>query len=113
VKTIGPHPTQWHIIAKSALWPLMLISLSLMAGVHAADFNPNIFDSWFSCVSYALLLLSVLHEIRQKPKKSNWFINQSALTGKSTLEVWSLKLLKFWVLLSLVLFVFFFSIGRG
>jgi len=84
-----------------------------MAGVHAADFNPNIFDSWFACVSYALLLLCVLHEIRQNPKKSNWFTNQSALTGKSTLDVWSLRLLKFWVLLSLVLFVFFFSIGSS
>ena len=91
----------------------MLISLSLMAGVHAADFNPNIFDSWFACISYALLLLSVLHEIRKQPKKSNWFTNQSALTGKSTLDVWSLKLLKFWVLLSLVLFVIFFGIGRS
>jgi len=113
VKTIRPHSTQWHVIAKSALWPLMLITLSLMAAIHAADFNPNIFDSWFACVSYVLLLLSVLHEIRQKPTKSNWFTNQSTLTGKSTLDVWSLRLLKFWVLLSLVLFVFFFSIGRS
>ena len=91
----------------------MLITLSLMAGVHAADFNPNIFDSWFACISYALLLLAVLYEIREKPNKKNWFTNHSMLTGKTTLDVWSLRLLKFWVLLSLVLFAFFFIIGRS
>jgi len=91
----------------------MLITLSLMAGVHASDFNPNIFDSWFACVSYVLLLLAVLHDIREKPNKNNWFTNQSERTGKTTLDVWSLRLLKFWVLLSLVLFVFFFSIGSS
>lgn len=112
-EVIRPHSTQWHVIVKSVLWPLMLIVLSLLAGVHAADFNPNIFDSWFACISYTLLLLSILYEIRQKPKKRNWFINQSAITGKSTIDVWSVKLLKFWVVLSLVLFVIFFSIGHS
>jgi hypothetical protein len=60
-------------------------------------------------------LLATLSEAKEKPQKKNWFINQNTKTlkqgnretGKHTFSVWSLRWLKLWMFISLVVFVFF------
>lgn len=104
---IKPNADSWHLIIKSAAFPIFLVILAALAGVHIVEFDTSKFESWFACVSYTALLLATLSEVKEKPQKKNWFINQNTKTGKHTFSVWSLRWLKLWVFISLVVFVFF------